>query len=142
MMYKEDWEDYHKLGVPFVFERLVVADRSAAATALEKGQPVYAPCMLLETSENWWEPVRKNLAQYLGEYDVKPKAKTVITYLHSQDARSPKLSGDDHEDLVKGLQNFGKKSGYEINVVSTETFETDWPTRMTAITKSSVSGEV
>ncbi|KAF9482293.1 hypothetical protein BDN70DRAFT_801817 [Pholiota conissans] len=138
MMYREDWEDYHKMEVPYVFERLVVADRTAAAPALENGQPVYAPSMLLGASANWWEPVRKNMAEFFGEYDVKTKAKKVITYLHTQGAQIPKLAEEDHEALVKALQSFGKSKGYEVNIVSTETFETDWPTQMTAIVKSSV----
>lgn len=136
-MYQQDWEDYHAMTVPFVFERLVIADRSAAVKA---GEPAYASALSLEASAHWWEPVRKNMAQYLGEYEVKKRSKVDITYIHNQGSSGAKLTDEDHDTLVKGLQNLAWKEGYEVNIISTELTQTNWTTRMTGIVKSSVSG--
>ncbi|KDR80331.1 hypothetical protein GALMADRAFT_61700 [Galerina marginata CBS 339.88] len=138
VQYLEDWEDYQKMEVPFVYERLVIADRTVASKAAPEDLPVYSTAFDLDASEHWWEPVRRNLAQYVGEYEVKPKAKKVVTYLHTQSQRGPKLSSDDHENLVKALEKMTNYQGYELHVVSTQTSETDWVDRMTAIVKSSV----
>lgn len=137
--YYEDWEDYQKIAIPFVYERLVVADRTAAKANVEEGWPAYTSAFDLDASEHWWEPVRKNLAQFLGEYDVKPNAKKAVTYLHTQSESSAKLSRADHDALVKALQLMADRQGYELHVVSTQTAETDWTERMRAIVKSSVS---
>ncbi|KJA13016.1 hypothetical protein HYPSUDRAFT_152040 [Hypholoma sublateritium FD-334 SS-4] len=135
VMYKQDWEDYHAMTVPFIFERLVIADRSAAVKA---GQPAYASALSLESSTHWWEPVRKNMAQYLGEYEVKKRSKKDITYIHNQGTSGAKLSDEDHNILVKSLQNLAWKEGHEINIISTELTHTNWTTRMTGIVKSSI----
>lgn len=137
--YYEDWEDYQKIAIPFVYERLVVADRKAAESAVEEGLPPYTSAFDLDASDHWWEPVRKNLAQFLGEDHVKSKAKKVITYLHSQSEPGAKLSSGDHDALVKALEAMTNSHGYELHVVSTQTAETDWSQRMTAIVKSSAS---
>jgi len=126
--------------IPFVFERLVIADRSATESAIVAGQPVYSPAFGLEGgSSHWWEPVRINLATYLGEHENKPKAKKVVTYIHTQaDSQGAKLSDRDHESISRALNQMGRKYGYEVHVVSTQTTETDWVTKMTAVVKSSV----
>lgn len=139
VMYREDWQDYHAMEVPFVFERLVIADRSVALKDVKEGQPAYISTMQLEASDHWWEPVRKNLAQYVGENDGRKPIKA-FTYLHRQGADGAKLTDRDHNALVKALQNFGSKHGYDVHVVSTETVETDWMSRMSAVVKSSVDG--
>ncbi|KAH9478453.1 hypothetical protein JR316_0008908 [Psilocybe cubensis] len=136
--YYEDWEDYQKIGIPFVYERLVVADRRAAEENVEEGWPAYASAFDLDASEYWWEPVRKNVAQFLGEYDVKPGAKKVITYLHTQSDSGAKLSRANHDALIKALQSMSDRQGYELSVVSTLTSDTDWADRMRAIVKSSI----
>lgn len=141
VQYFEDWEDYEKMAVPFVFERLVVADRQPAQNAVEVGQPPFASALRLQTSPHWWEPIRRNMAQFLGSYDVSSTAKRVVTYLHSQsEPNSLKLSNEDHEALVTALRKMGKDLGYEIQIVSSQTADTDWTTRMLAMVKSSVSG--
>jgi len=135
MQYFEDWEDYQKLEVPFVFERLVVADRGIGTKAAKAGEPPYSPTSLLDLSENWWEPVRKSVAQFLDGYEFSPKAKRVLTYLHSQSEQGPKLSSEDHKALVKALQKLAYRYGYELYVTSTET---DWVERMGTVVTSSV----
>lgn len=131
--------------VPYVFERLVVSDRRVAEKAASDGQPVFAPPFGLPGSEHWWEPVRKNVVQFLGEDEVlsttsKGKTKKVVTYLHTQsETTGGKLSEEDHAALSESLSYMAKKNGYEYHVVSTQTAETDWTERMMAIVKSSVS---
>ena len=138
--YFEDWDDYHKMEVPFVFERLVVADRTITEKIVDNGLPVYAPAFDLDASEYWWEPVRRSLVQFLEVDEVpKTRAKQVVTYLHTQSESGAKLSDEDHQNLVQALEKMAKNRGYELHVVSSQTSETDWTERMTAIVKSSVS---
>lgn len=133
----EDWHDYQEMDNPFVFERLVIADRKVAENVVDDGLPAYSAAFDLDASEHWWEPIRKNLAQFLGQYEVDPKSKA-ITYLHTQSEPGAKLSQQDHDALIKALEALAHSNGYELNVVSTQTSETDWTQRMTAIIKSSV----
>ena len=125
--------------VPFVMERIVVADRTAAEKSLETNQPIFAPSMALEGSPYWWEPIRRALAGY---YDLKEggTSKPVVTYLHRQgEASGPRLRDSDHELLVRGLRNMARANGYELHVVSTLTSETAWDAKMSSIARSSVS---
>ena len=140
MQYLEDWDDYHKMEVPFVFERIVIADRSAAEGAIEEGQPIYSPAFGLEGgSIHWWEPVRITLATYLEQHEIKAKSRKVITYIHTQaESKGAKLSTEDHKSITLALDKMGRTYGYEVHVVSTQTNQTDWTTKMTAIVKSSV----
>jgi hypothetical protein len=140
MQYLQDWNDYHKMEVPFVFERIVIADRSATEGAIVKGQPIYSPAFGLEGgSSHWWEPVRITLATHLGQHEIKPRARKVVTYIHTQDEpQGAKLSDEDHESITRALDKMGRTYGYDVYVVSTQTNHTDWVTRMTAIVQSSV----
>jgi len=139
LQYFEDWNDYQKMEVPFVFERIVIADRSATEGAIVKGQPIYSPPFGLEGgSSHWWEPVRMTLATYLREHEIKPDARKVVTYIHTQESQGAKLSTEDHESITRALEKMGRTYGYEVHVVSSQTSQTDWTTRMTAIVKSSI----
>lgn len=122
------------MAVPFVFERIVIADRSATQGAVKSGEPVYSPAFSLEgDSKYWWEPVRNTLATYFG--GDKPNAKKVVTYIHTQaESQGAKLSDKDHQSISRALDKMGRSYGYEVHVVST----TDWVTRMSAVVKSSV----
>ncbi|KAF5310950.1 hypothetical protein D9619_008081 [Psilocybe cf. subviscida] len=137
VQYFEDFEDFQQMEVPFLYERLVVADRGVALEAVQKNEPVYAPTLLLTGSEHWWEPIRKNLAEFLELYDV-PQKKPSITYLHTQNTPAAQLSAEDHDTLVDALERLAKRNGFELHVVSTTTEQTDWSDRMAAIVKSSV----
>jgi len=139
VMYLEDWEDYHKLQFPFIIERILVADREAAEPALHLGQPLYAPPFELDTSEFWWEPVRRALAAYFGEIEEKVGRK-VVTYLHRQgETTGLRLRDEDHKSLVGELKKLEHAHGYEVHIVSSLTDETAWNDRLGAIVKSSVS---
>ncbi|KAF8903321.1 hypothetical protein CPB84DRAFT_1814696 [Gymnopilus junonius] len=138
VQYYEDWDDYQKMEIPFILERLVVVDRTIAEKTVMDGLPVYSPAFDLDTSDHWWEPVRRNLAQFLEEYEINPRAKKAVTYLHTQSDSSPKLSTEEHQNLVRALEKMARSRGYELHIVSTQTSETDWTERMTAIVKSSL----
>jgi hypothetical protein len=139
VMYMEDWEDYHKLQVPFVIERIVIADREAAETAQYLGQPIYGPSFGLKASEFWWEPVRRTLTAYFGEVEEKV-GKKVVTYLHRQGEKTGlRLRDEDHMALVTALKSLNRTHGYEVHIVSSVMDETTWSENMNAIVKSSVS---
>jgi hypothetical protein len=126
--------------VPFVYERIVIADRSATEGAIVEGQPIYSPAFDLEGgSSHWWEPVRTTLATHLGQHEIKPNARKVITYIHTQaESQGANLSDEDHKSISLALDKMTRTYGYEVHIVSTQTSQTDWVTKMTAIVKSSV----
>jgi len=114
-MYFQDFEDYGKMEVPYVFERVVVADRKAAAVSLErknddtdqdvgKVEPEFLTAFELGGTQEervddyqkkgeWWEPIRRNMLEFLDldqeeeeeESWEKKKKKPVVTYIVSQD---------------------------------------------------------
>ncbi|KAG1748268.1 uncharacterized protein EDB91DRAFT_1047900 [Suillus paluster] len=142
LMYKEDWEDYALMEVPFLFERLVVADFGAAERATNDLPPFALSLIGLDASKEWWEPIRENLAKFLH---VDPHAqnpngggeKTIVTYISRQDARSgPKLRRADHDALVSALEQLRRSDNFEVYVVSSE--EGHWTERMSAIAQSTV----
>ena len=132
----EDWKDYMRMSMPFVFETLVVADRRAAQKSITGGLPAIASTLSLDVSPHWWEPIRGNLVRFL---EVTSPDQPVVTYIHSQsESEGMRLSDPDHEALVSALLSMGKKYGYEIRVVSSQTSDTNWQQRMSEIAKSSV----
>ncbi|KAF7316212.1 hypothetical protein MIND_00139600 [Mycena indigotica] len=140
VMYYADWEDYHKMQVPFVIERLVVADRTAASYGVDSHEPIYAPAFRKTDglSEHWWEPIRLNLASYFGvNGDKAPK--NGITYVHRQShSNGLKLNDEDHAALVEALQKLQQDYGYEVHIVSNIDEEMSWTDRLGAITRSTL----
>ncbi|KAJ7753381.1 hypothetical protein DFH07DRAFT_824297 [Mycena maculata] len=139
VMYYSDWEDYHKMEVPFVIERLVVADRTAAGYGAQPQDPIYAaPFKMVGPSEHWWEPVRRTLATYFEAYGAKAP-KNVVTYVHRQShTHGLRLSDGDHTALLAALQKMGKDYGYEVHIVSNIDDETSWTERLGSIVRSTV----
>ncbi|KAF8439079.1 hypothetical protein L210DRAFT_3646588 [Boletus edulis BED1] len=140
LMYAEDWADYTLLHVPFLLKRVVVADQGAAHRARVDLPSFAVPLTELDASREWWEPIRRNVARFLGVPEQAPEksglttAKTVVTYLSRQDAaQGPKVRAADHKALVRALGDLG--DGYEVHVVSAEA---SWATRMRAIAQSTV----
>jgi len=163
-MYFQDLEDYEKMEVPYVFERVVVADRKAAVMSLERnddgGTRKVEPEFLtaFETRGEggmgdyrkrgeWWEPIRRNMLEFLDldqeeeeEESWEKKKKPVVTYIVSQDMeRGPKLKAEDHARLVSLLQKMERNLGCQVNIVNEDTRRTSWIERMEAIVRSSVS---
>ncbi|KAF8887589.1 hypothetical protein BD779DRAFT_1527080 [Infundibulicybe gibba] len=134
-LFMEDWEDYHLMEVPFLMERIVVADTRAAAKSIHLGQPPFSPPFELDVSEHWWEPIRRTLTSYLDIDEAS--SKKVITYLHRQgEGSGPTLEDANHEALVNALKKMETDFGYEVNVLSNS--QSEWHVKMTAITRSSI----
>jgi len=138
VMYASDWADLRDMNVPFVLERVVIADRTASTLGLSKeGKATSgwtAPFTEMSTSLNWWEPVRKTLARNLG---VKDRAKeVVVTYIARQDEQwGPRLRDEDHNTLVSELQRLAKDTRCTVNIVSGTT---TWDEKLRSILKSTV----
>ncbi|KAL4079402.1 hypothetical protein J3A83DRAFT_4085723 [Scleroderma citrinum] len=139
LMFREDWEDFASMQAPFLMRRVVISDAGAAARSRNDIPPFALPLDQLTTSPQWWEPIRRNVAAFLGvDHEAKKNwvgsQKAVITYLSRQDQTDgPKLKDSDHEALVDALQKLG--NNYIVNVVSANT---PWKDRMTAIFQSMV----
>lgn len=138
------------MDVPFVFQRIVVADRAAAQRAASSsssspahhGEPVFSGPFGLMGSEFWWEPIRRTLAAYFDVDEEKEKDKKVVTYVSSQES-SLRLSDADHEELVRALKKMESDYGYEVHVVSSLDYTSDgWKEKMGAIVRSSVSQDL
>jgi hypothetical protein len=139
-MYAEDWDDLHQLEVPFVMERVVVADREASSRGMSPQRDATdwtAPFVTLDASKNWYEPVRKTLSRNLHVNDNANEV--VVTYITSQDERlGPRLKDEDHTTLIQELHRLGRDSGYTINIVPNSA---RWEDMMTSILKSTVRHE-
>ncbi|KAJ7750943.1 hypothetical protein DFH07DRAFT_1033851 [Mycena maculata] len=126
MEFLDDWDDRAKMGVPFVFERVVLADRSAAMPALnyQRYQRTAAPAFALPGSVYWWMTIRNNVVQFagldlgVGEGTLGPP---VITYISRQAWGRRMLVPADHERLVRELRKLESTYGWEVNVVVPET---------------------
>ncbi|KAG1840116.1 hypothetical protein C8R48DRAFT_838370 [Suillus tomentosus] len=141
LMYKEDWEDYALMEMPFVFERMVVADFGAAARSANDVPPFALPLVGLDASQDWWEPIRQNLAKFLHvNYNTQnlnsEQKKTIVTYISRQDAiNGSRLRSADHNALVNALETLHESNDFEVNIVSSEGH---WAERLTAVAKSNV----
>jgi len=144
IMYREDWHDFAQMQIPFVLERVVVADRSAAARA-SSNQPVFSPPFQdMVASKHWWQPVRRSMIGFLqlpDEHKSKSAAamevtKPVVTYFSTQGKGSgPRLKDEDHNLLVKTLKTFQRTSGYEVNIVPANA---PWMDRMKILVRSTI----
>lgn len=158
VQYQQDWEDYHKMEVPFVIERLVVSDQVAATRSLNKGQPANAPPFGLDASRFWWEPVRRTVVSYFdrleeegrasettdggGLWSWKPKSKKVIVFIDNQ-AEAVKngksaILPEDHDYFSRSLNKLGRDKGYEVHTV---TPHTSWKAKMDVMIRSTVRCE-
>ncbi|KAJ7599040.1 hypothetical protein C8J56DRAFT_180699 [Mycena floridula] len=136
-LYYEDWEDFHQMEVPFMFERLVIADRACAARAVEQHQPIFTPAFRHPVSPHWWEPIRKALAVYFDASDESRDK--IVTYIDRQhQPHGSKMRQEDHDELVGALKQLAGRHGYEVNIVSSLDEQTDWRVRMNAIVRSTI----
>ncbi len=145
--FEEDFKDFIDIGIPVVLDRVVVSDRGAARhSGLQPGMPAWSPPFTaLRTSEDWFEPVRRPLAQLvLGEDEsavsdstTTPSAGThAVTYLSRQgSADGGRLLASDHEALSEGLQNLAR-TGVKVYTVDESA---SWTERMSALAQSTVS---
>ncbi|KAH6911447.1 hypothetical protein BKA70DRAFT_1267708 [Coprinopsis sp. MPI-PUGE-AT-0042] len=123
--FKDDWLDRADMARPFVFERVVVADRSAAMLSFNyaRYQRTAAAAFGLPGSVDWWQPIRNNVIEFAGlEKSVGEGTTTrpVITYISRQKWGRRMLRKEDHERLVRALYKLREDHGYEVNVVHAE----------------------
>lgn len=149
LMYRDDWDDFAKMQMPFLMERVVIADRGAAARARNRptDQPLFsAPFDGLEASNYWWEPIRRMMVGFVqleeesqkkSKFTTQRAVKYVVTYLSTQEkATGPKLRDEDHRLLVKALKELESRSGFEVNIVPADA---RWLDRMKILARSTVS---
>jgi hypothetical protein len=142
LMYHEDWNDFAQMHIPFVLERVVVADRGAAARA-NGSQPIFSPSYShTEASKYWFEPVRKMMIEFLQVPEESKSAAAVtdttpvVTYLSTQEkGTGPRLSDADHQLLVQTLKTLHRAYGYEVNVVPANA---GWTERMRILVRSTI----
>lgn len=125
--YEDAWLDRAKMGVPFVFDRVLIADRAAIYNGTHHdpiGRPAAEAFNLLPGSANWWLPVRNAVLDLAGltREESEREDVVVITYVSRQ---KPKRDGrmlkqEDHEALVEELYKLRDRYGYEVNVVNME----------------------
>lgn len=125
MEFIDDWRDRAEMGKAFVYERVVVADRSAAmlSESFLRFQRTAASAFTIPSSPSWWSPIRNNVVGFAGLDPAVESAtnKTpVITYISRQEWGRRMLIPADHEKLVQELYKLRDKYGYEVNVVNLE----------------------
>lgn len=132
MEFSEDWDDRAQMGTPFVFDRVVLADRAAAG----EGDPfkvtwrTASNAFELPGSLYWWSPIRRAVTEFAGlplsliageGVDPATKAENeqfVITYVSRQEWGRRMLLSEDHNRLIQELNRLHDVYGYEVNVVS------------------------
>lgn len=136
IMYHQDWVDLHESDVPYVLERVVIADREAATKASSgDGLPYWsAPFKDLTTTKNWWEPVRSGLSRVMRV--AENSKEVVVTYISRQDVESgPTLKSEDHDVLVKELEKLGRDTKFTVKVIA---HSAPWQDKVSAILRSTV----
>ncbi|KXN89323.1 hypothetical protein AN958_05821 [Leucoagaricus sp. SymC.cos] len=141
VMYFQDFEDYAQMKVPFMFERLVVADREAASRVADDVDPEFLTAFEVrnssEVSVNWWEPIRRNMLRFL-DLDDGEKSR-VVTYIVTQGVEGrAKLKEEVHEKLVSTLKKMERNVGCEVHIIYEDNKRTPWTERIGAIARSSV----
>lgn len=125
MEFIDDWRDRAEMGRPFVFDRVVIADRSAAMLSYNyaRYQRTAGAPMALPGSVNWWMPIRNNVVEFAGLGPAIGGGTTsvpVITYISRQQWGRRMLVPEHHDKLVKELYKLRDRYGYEVNVVNAE----------------------
>jgi hypothetical protein len=146
-LFQHDFEDFSDIDMPVLLDRVVLSDRGAARhSGLSPGMSAWSPPFTsLRTSEDWFEPVRRLMAQLVLEEDesatpgstATPAAGThAVTYISRQgSADSERLLGADHEALLEGLQSLAR-TGVKVFVIDENE---SWMGRMRALAQSTVS---
>ena len=125
MEFIDDWRDRAEMGKAFVYERVVVADRSAAMLSENflRFQRSAASAFTIPASPSWWSPIRNNVVSFAGldlTFESATNKTPVITYISRQEWGRRMLIPADHEKLVQELYKLRDKYGYEVNVVNLE----------------------
>ncbi|KAH9042482.1 hypothetical protein EDB85DRAFT_1915292 [Lactarius pseudohatsudake] len=123
MEFSHDWNDRAAMGVPFVFDRVLFADRAAAINGANwlRTQRTASEAFALPGSPNWWSTFRNNVIEYTGlnaSTGAGTRGRPVITYISRQGWGRRMLIQKDHDKLVEELYKLRDQYGYEVNVVS------------------------
>lgn len=122
--FQSEFQDRMDAGRPFVYDRVLFADRAAALRGTQFAQTwrTASEPMALPGSAYWWSPVRRNLLEFVGvpESTLHPSdlETPVITYVSRQDWGRRMLIKEDHEKLVRELNNLHDQYGYEVSQIS------------------------
>ena len=136
IVYHHDWLDLHESEIPYVLERVVIADRGAATKATSAdGFPYWlAPFMDFTTTKNWWEPVRSGLSRVMRV--AENSNEVLVTYISRQDVESgPTLKSEDHDVLVEELGKLARDTKCTIRVVP---HSAPWQDKVLTILRSTV----
>ncbi|KAI0301587.1 hypothetical protein B0F90DRAFT_1718463 [Multifurca ochricompacta] len=123
MEFSDDWKDRAVMGVPFVFDRVLFADRAAAINGANWGrtQRTASEAFALPGSPNWWSTFRNNVIEYTGlnaSTGAGTRGNPVITYISRQEWGRRMLIQKDHDRLIEELYKLRDRYGYEVSVVS------------------------
>ncbi|TDL23890.1 hypothetical protein BD410DRAFT_786558 [Rickenella mellea] len=128
MEFEDDWTDRSQTHRPYMFERLLVADRSAAehGESFKKTWRTASQAFELSASKYFWEPVRRNVLDFSGlaaEWVNGPnpgalhrRQQFVVTYISRQGWGRRELLQEHHERLVHELMKLKNQFGIEVNV--------------------------
>jgi len=136
ILYYRDWLDLHESEIPYVLERVVIADRGAATRASAgDGLPYWsAPFKDFTAPKDWWEPVRSGLSRVMRVAEDSNEA--VITYISRQDVEAgPILRPGDHDVLVKELEKLARDTKCTVRIVP---HSAPWQDKLSAILGSTV----
>lgn len=123
MEWEAEWEARMDMDRVFVFDRVVLADRSAAMHGFnfQRTQRTASEPFALPGSVNWWSTIRSNVIQasgLKGDTGHGTMSNPVITYISRQEWGRRMLIQEDHDKLVAELYKLRDNYGYEVNVVS------------------------
>lgn len=119
--FQSEFQDRTDAGRPFIYDRVLFADRAAALRGSQFAQTwrTASEAMALPGSAYWWSPVRRNLLEFVGvpETTLHPSdlETPVITYVSRQDWGRRMLIKEDHDKLVRELNNLHEQYGYEVS---------------------------
>lgn len=133
--YHRDWVDLHESEIPYVLERVVIADYEAATRASSGDELPYwsAPFKDLAASKNWWEPLRSELSRVMR---IAKNSDEVVTYISRQDVESgPTLKPEDHDVLVKELEKLARDTKCVLEILP---YSAPWQKKISAILRSTV----
>lgn len=125
MEFIDDWRDRAEMDTAWVFDRVIITDRSAAMLSFNfaRYQRTAAAPFALPGAANWWMAIRDNVVQFTG-VDTSVGSGTsgtpVITYISRQTWGRRMLIPEDHEKLVKELYKLRNTYGWEVNVIEAE----------------------
>ena len=121
--FSADWDNRVQMGRLFVFDRVLLADRSAAMHGhnYDLTDRTASEAFVLPGSVHWWNAIRSNVIHAAGldkDTGKGTRSNPVITYVSRQEWGRRMLIPEDHEKLVEELYKLRDHYGYEVNIVS------------------------